>query len=371
MSEHSLYSPSQLSRIIECPASVSMSEKLPDKSSKYAIDGTKKHEIIAKILRGTLNQKKTGLNAEGREQIRFCLDFVRPLFRDSYYQKIEQKVSLSAFGLPEVYGTADLILLMGREIYVIDWKFGAGIKVYAKDNVQLKAYAAGALAYDNNCISVITCIVQPALDHIDTDSYTQKKLRNWVEKDLAKSIRAAKEVNPKFNAGENQCRWCKANTICKARLNQAQETAQEIFKVYKENKKDEKDKYANKIELAELLRKGKELKNILADIEKYAYEELIQNKEFPFFHLVQGRATRTWENEKNTIAWLEKNTDIDSFYNSKILTPAQVEKLNLKLKKNKEFQELYKKESGKLRLTQLKEGEIPNNPAVEVFKDFK
>ena len=45
---------------------------------------------------------------------------------------------------PEGFGTADCILTQGNTLYVIDFKYGKGVPVSAKENPQMMLYALGA-----------------------------------------------------------------------------------------------------------------------------------------------------------------------------------------------------------------------------------
>ena len=44
-SEHSTFSPSGTDRWVACPASIQLSEGIPDETSKYAIEGTLAHKV--------------------------------------------------------------------------------------------------------------------------------------------------------------------------------------------------------------------------------------------------------------------------------------------------------------------------------------
>jgi hypothetical protein len=74
-------------------------------------------------------------------------------------------------GIPNAFGTADIIARCGGEIFVLDWKFGRGI-VPAEENKQLMFYACGALNTARDFFGGMTVvgdtpvtmvIIQPAL----------------------------------------------------------------------------------------------------------------------------------------------------------------------------------------------------------------
>ena len=366
---HSPYSPSQLQRISLCPASVKASEDAPEEvESEYAVMGTLKHKMIALLIAGesveTEDVKTIG--NEGTEQIQYCLDYAEPFINTAHEVRIEVKGSLGYLGLPEVSGTADLVLICDGVLHVIDWKFGAGIQVYAKDNMQLQAYALIALQDVPNIAKIITHIVQPALDHIDKAEYTPDALGEWFYAWCMPTVEDAQTAKPHFAPGIEQCRWCKAKTVCRARLFFGQKAAVKVFEGYKQKNIDN----ATKQELSELLLQAKTLKVYIADIEKYAYVELYAGRGFPAFKLVQGRSSRKWKDENEAALWLSAHTDIKETVVSKTISPAQAEKQNTKLKKNKEFNALYNKFAGKAVLTLAKDKRKEVLPAVAAFKDF-
>ena len=57
----------------------------------------------------------------------------------------EDKVGLTHFDLPDVWGTKDYSIESKRILHVVDWKFGKGIPVYAEQNDQGNAYALGTV----------------------------------------------------------------------------------------------------------------------------------------------------------------------------------------------------------------------------------
>jgi len=152
---HAVASPSQLHRIIACPASLKESLHAPiPKQSIYAKIGTLKHELTAHLAEGhTPWKEKDGyeFTVEDYQDIDVCLEFADEL-RDQvkydgkkYYEYWEKLVTLDDLGMPMIYGTSDLIIGNSKQLHVVDWKFGKGIQVFADENPQLMAYALGAI----------------------------------------------------------------------------------------------------------------------------------------------------------------------------------------------------------------------------------
>ena len=143
-------------RVIACPGSVALCAKMPSKpSSSYADEGTLLHDIIAQVLNKDV-QPETFLGCE-YENITLtqdlldtklipaleALDAIDPT--KTMEIAVETRVSFGEDILPGVFGSTDLLGRIGNRAYVIDWKFGDGVAVYAEENPQLMFYAAAAM----------------------------------------------------------------------------------------------------------------------------------------------------------------------------------------------------------------------------------
>ena len=225
MAEHSSYSPSRLSRIIKCPGSVELINNLMDTKtireeapSSYAAHGTMLHSVIEDYYcfnPGDHNEKALdGLEINDKALIRDASDYLDLLFKSKGHNNCmvgsELSVNLTDWGLADVWGTLDFKIYdpFKRHVDIIDWKFGSGVTVYAKENPQMMAYAAGAVKWPTTVQSITLHVVQPALDHYNTWNLSINDLFDWVHGTLAIAINKCEtpgEYN--FNPGLSQCRW--------------------------------------------------------------------------------------------------------------------------------------------------------------------
>ena len=378
--EHSNYSPSRLSRIIKCPGSVGLIDALmisktisKEVSSSYADHGTMLHGITEK----SYSDKSVLNNLETNDKflVTECLDYLKMLCKSkghmSYLVMSESRVGLDEWGIPDVWGTLDYRVLdpIKRHVDIIDWKFGAGVPVYAKRNNQLLAYAAGAVGWPTTIQTITLHVVQPAIENFSTWDLTTTELYNWVHGTLALAINKCSDDSTEFNPGIDQCRWCEAKNHCRTRFAYAQEGAVEIF-----NAQAKLATCPTIEELTALIKKAPLVEKAIKDIRLYIQNEILKGVEFPGLKLVQGRSNRAWINEKETIAWLSKFTDIEEFYTSKIRSPSQMEKEVKTLKKNDNFKSLFNNPPGKTTLV-LEADKRPaiqtTLKAVDVFKDYQ
>lgn len=379
--DHSNYSPSRLKRIIECPGSVSLIESLEisktistGKQSSYAAHGTHLHKVFERYYAGVASGYEQ-LDKDDQYLIRECVDYIEILLASkghkNYMVKSEVQVDLKDWGIPDVWGTSDYQVIdpMKRHIDVIDWKFGSGVPVYAQENPQLLAYAAGAIGWPTTLQTVSLHIFQPAIENTSIWEISVDELYDWVHGTLAIAINKCASETEIFNPGVEQCRWCEAQNHCKARLDQAQEWAIKIFE-------------ANKVlaacpapeELSELVKMFPLVEKAYKSILFYMQTEMLKGSQFPGVKLVQGRSNRKWIDEAKAVEWLSKNTQIDDLFVSKLRSPSQLEKELKALKQNDDFKKLYEQPPGKVTLVDESDSRPAiktEQTAIDVFADYQ
>jgi translation initiation factor IF-1 len=350
MEKHSNYSPSRLSRIIACPGSVDLIESLLSTEtikftspSTDAAHGTMLHEVIDNyysIDTGKRNESALrDLDLDDKALIEDATDYLEAIIKskghDGMLMKAENFINLESWGLPDIWGTFDFSIIdpFKRHVDIIDWKFGAGITVYAEENPQLLAYAAGIVKYPSSIQNITLHVVQPALDHYDTWSLSANELYDWVHGTLAIAIGKCHGSGvDKFVPGKSQCRWCEAKNHCSARITFAQETAIKLF-----NAKEKLATCPTIEDLVELVEMAPLVEDAIKSIRVYLQRELENGHKVPGLKLVRGKANRVWVNENDVITWLAKNTSIEELFTSKLRSPSQLEKEDRSLKKSEGF----------------------------------
>ena len=220
--KHARCSASAAYRWINCPGSVALSDQCPDPgSSSYADEGTVAHSLAELKLRHVLHeitdaqykkclakiQQDDYYNGEMDEATDFYVETVLEEFAaagEGAELMIEQRLDLSQW-IPEGFGTSDAVIIGGSMIQVIDLKYGKGIKVEAKNNPQFRLYGLGAVSlfgdlYDFDTVK--TTVVQPRLDHVDSEVIILKELLLWGEEEVAPRAIMAMEGSDYFVAGE-------------------------------------------------------------------------------------------------------------------------------------------------------------------------
>lgn len=166
MKAHSKLGASSYKRWRNCPASVRLSVGMPNTSSPEAQEGTYAHTLGERILNGEIRDL-SDFEDEMIEAVMIYVKYVESAAVGADYYRLEERFELTAVH-PDLFGTADAVILKDGILYVIDYKHGKGIPVEVEGNEQLQYYALGALLKTKKpCKSVKMVIVQPRCFHQD------------------------------------------------------------------------------------------------------------------------------------------------------------------------------------------------------------
>jgi Protein of unknown function (DUF2800) len=239
---HSPFGGSVATRVLRCPASVRLVEKVPAhlrKSSAYADRGTALHAATALLIENECSL--AGIAGKKIDSYVITLDDVENALRPvlTYVETVLDHPGAEYFlerrvffpTIPGAFGTCDLIVRIGSAIHVIDFKFGSGVRVLAlycdgdEDviNGQLLFYAAAArhsLPEFFACVdNIILTILQPVSIDPDADMVSSVEIIPAELDEFIAIYRAACEEalspTPRLERGA-WCRFCAARPICPA-----------------------------------------------------------------------------------------------------------------------------------------------------------
>ena len=314
MTKHSQYGASGAHRWCACYGSVKLCENIPSRSSVYASEGTKAHELAEMVLLGKPIPQDTDL--EMYKHVMVYYDYIKLL---GGVLEVEKRFHLN-FIDPRMFGTCDAVVINDRKIEIIDLKYGAGVMVSPENNMQLEYYALGALYnealddIDYGFEEIKLTIVQPRCDDpIKSWVVTYKELHDFVIK-MKEAIRLSELPNPPFAMGDH-CRWCPAVISCPRVKEMHNTVAVSVFE-----KMDIVDKH-------EFVRKVIEKKGIINKIidecEEYALEYINSGGTINGLVLKEGRKSRTWKEGSEASLIKIFGEDI---YEREIKSPAKLEK---------------------------------------------
>lgn len=240
---------------------------------------------------------------------------------------VEQRVKINDV----VFGTADAVVWQPKtkHLHIIDLKYGAGVAVEVKDNLQLKIYAlATLLTFGYPATKVTATIVQPRCPHTDGpirsvvyDALDLLDFHADIEEAVGRVDHAAKanDILPHLTASEKGCRWCLAAPKCPLLRQKAQTLAKQVFAPGLP--------YDAKA-LAETLDFLPILEGWIKNTREFAYGEAEKGNAIPSWKLVEKRATRKWRDETAAASALSA-AGVDC-WEKKLITPAVAEKALLK-----------------------------------------
>jgi hypothetical protein len=305
MAEHAKLSASSSHRWLACPPSVNLCEQYPDTGSQYAAEGSSAHQLAEYKLRCALGEDMSEV-ADIREHLNYyneemesrADDYAAYILEIIEHERqaghnpqifIEQRVDYSRY-VPEGFGTCDAVIVSDGTLYIVDFKYGKGVKVEAKDNSQLKIYALGALEhfgmlYDIKVVSMI--IFQPRLENVSDDTVFVESLIQWAEDVLIPTARLAESGGGEFKSGEH-CRFCKIKAECRERAKANMALAAYDFADPALLENDE---------IASILGKVDDLVSWAGDIKDFALQQALKGVVFDGFKVVEGRSNRRYTDE--------------------------------------------------------------------------
>lgn len=206
---------------------------------------------------------------------------------------IEHRVYMEP-AVPGCYGTLDLGFISQTSVYVNDFKFGAGVRVYARENPQLKLYAYGllqeALRRGYNPDEVVITIYQPRVaDEPSTWTLDTDDLLEWVEKQVAPKAAEALKGQGDFVPGDH-CRFCNAHTSCRAFYEKFEDILAIVDK-----------RTITPEELHAVLAHGSAVKSWIEKVTRETRAKMVGGARVPGFKLVRGRSERAPINEDDII----------------------------------------------------------------------
>jgi hypothetical protein len=184
---------------------------LSEPPSPDAEEGTRLHAAVA-------TGNADGLDSEQSDLVRQCTEYLAALVERTGLDHVtyEQPLTIrDSYGEEITHGTADIVATSPDHpdrCAIVDWKFGRVPVEATATNLQLAAYALGAMQL-SGASECEAHVFQPRLGrhvcHVFAASDAiQRNLRAISEACTAEAL--------VLNPGEEQCRYCMAKAICPA-----------------------------------------------------------------------------------------------------------------------------------------------------------
>ena len=328
MAHSTIVGGSTAKRVMQCPGSVALVQKMPpQESSSYADEGTLLHEVIAEIMQDGADAKKfIGREYNGivltdelyDTKLLPALLMFEDVDPDGQMElMVETRVSFGSY-LPDVFGSCDILGRIGDRAFVVDWKFGDGVAVIAEENPQLLFYAAAARRTEAakwifKGVEDIECIIIQPTRGMSRWVTTPDRLDRF-ERDLKRAVKTAQEPDAPFRAGSH-CRFCAAKPICPIMRGDVERAVVTTLQAL------------NVDELGYYLHMAKRLEEWSKDLHKLAQQMLEKDIPVTGWKLVPKRATRQWVDEELAKVALFKHLKESDVIETSLISPAKAETL--------------------------------------------
>lgn len=334
---HALLSASSSERWLNCPPSAVAAEAYPNPDTEFTREGTLAHEVAEffarhQVIDGVLGLTRApasifsdekAVTAEMQDCAKAYTDYIQEHIKsDKAVVLLEQKVDFSPW-VPDGFGTCDCIIIQDDTLTIIDYKYGVGVPVSAKDNSQMKLYALGALndfgfAYDVSKIEMH--IFQPRINNLSADSITVEELETWATKVVKPTAEKAAKGKGNYKPG-GHCKFCPHAGRCRA-----------LTKTCTEYVETHSLRVAVPVlaphEVAEVLQMEPLISLWLKRVKDQAMTTMLNGDTVPGWKIVEGKqGNRKWKDELEVAKALEAaGYSVTDITETKLLSPAAMDK---------------------------------------------
>ena len=374
---HALLSASSSHRWLNCPPSAVAAEAYANEGTEFTREGTLAHEVAEYVARTDKSVhfdldaylgEHHGCDQQMIECAEGYRDYIHEQIRtDGATVLLEQRVDFSTW-VPDGFGTADCIIVQDRTITVIDYKYGQGVAVDAKENTQMMLYALGALNLLGDLFDIETVemhIYQPRINNVSTWSASAADLLYWADKTVKRIAAEAAKGKGKYKAGA-WCRFCPHAGRCR-----------QLTKTCTEYVETHSLRVAVPVlaphEVAGVLEMEPLISLWLKRVKAQAMDTLLGGGEVPGFKVVEGKlGNRKWTDELKVAEALKAaGYGADEYTETKLLSPAAMD-TSLGMKKVAELLEtLIDRAPGAPTIVPASDKRPPLDRAAEAMKDFE
>ena len=330
MSKHSLLSPSGAHRWLNCTPSARLEQEFVDTESLAAREGTAAHALCEHKLKKALHiRSKRPRSDFDSDEMEECSDDYVDFVMEQYQAikencqdpilLIEQHLDFSCY-VPEGFGTGDCIIIADEKAHIVDFKYGQGILVEAKNNPQMMLYALGVLdLYDSlyDIKEVSMSIFQPRRENVSTWTVSVKDLKEWAENELKSKALLAYNGEGEYLLGA-WCTFCRASVRCRARAEENLKLAQMEFK---------QPPLLSDSEIEEILGILPNLTKWASEILNYATDAAVNHgKQWHGFKVAEGRSNRKYRDEEK-VAEIAIEAGYKDIYRQSLIPLTEMQRL--------------------------------------------
>jgi len=323
--KHAKFSASGSHKWTNCSASLELEATIPNKDSSFSQEGTIAHDIAYKFVTSVIsNDDLVAIQPEMIDSAKAYSSYIDNIVTHDFFHKFFEKTVFfgDMIGVSDDlgFGTADCILYdsLTKELHVIDFKYGKGVKVTAQDNTQLLLYGIGAYKelMKNEIVKLHLHIVQPRINHYESTVLDITQLKDyWIPFFTNKVALTQNAIS--FSPSLSVCKFCKAKPLCPA-LKGKVDNLQNFMKNSKAIN------LVNEKEINEILSNSELIIAYLSSVKDYVYSKAQDSGSFAGWTLSKSKTVR--KIREDLIPDLEKEIGID-LYKKTPLGVIEIEKI--------------------------------------------
>ena len=321
---------STVTRLLACPGSATLIKQVPKApGSSFAAEGSMLHDAIESLMLSGPEPdpcEMIGFEAHGHT---LDFDHAGALMQALHdWNTLADAFEIDDFdcevyadwtpAVPGAGGSIDVIGTGPTHNMVLDWKFGRGIKVVAKNNKQGRFYAAGAMLDPqfrdmfNPDLPTVIAIVQPRVEDGTSFEVVQpQELRAFIDT-VAAGVKRSTQPDAPLETGKH-CRFCPAVATCPKKLGQVESLPA-----------------IDSVELGRLLGLADEVETWVKSVRTTAKAEADRGHIPAGYKLVKSRTNRKWDDEKDAEKALRGagyRLKVAQICERRLKSPPQVEKI--------------------------------------------
>jgi hypothetical protein len=350
-SGHAIFGFSTLPRLFRCPGSVQAlltADLPPVKDEEYTSEGVKAHELAAYEVNSRFFSEEFfyPVSADTREMYIACEEYA-----DYCYQQFEQhcdperttvlveeRLDVSVvLGVDHQFGTPDFVMYDETDgtLWVIEFKYGKGKRLFAVDNEQLLGQAVAAMvALGRPVHKAILVIQQPRMPDDPRQRWEVDGDYLWAFLEMYKQkVAAAMEPGAMLYPGKTQCQFCPLSGMCGAQMQAAIAATNNVdfTDVPLAQQVMTPEQISQALELIEYVDQWKQA------VRKKAMASIAHNVKIPGWMIGETSAHRKFVDEEQVAAYARWEFDLseDDLWKKELVSPAQMEKMLRKPEKEK------------------------------------
>lgn len=369
MTAHAKLSPSKRHRWGACPGSVREEAAYPEQpSGPAAVDGTHSHTLLEHCIKAGVNDPtpmvgvkmkdddgEFVIDAGRAERVKVAIDYIKQRQAEALgMAKVipEQRVDPQwLVSRDDLDGTVDVQIHdpLNEVLEIVDYKDGMN-DAWDSAILQMEQYAVGVLAglkiakpnpYPFQTVRMT--VIQPKLvlkggKAIRSVDYPVDKVLNEVARTIVIEAAATDRPDAPLVPGEKQCKYCAHKGACAAMASKALEVVDRVDLSVSAAEKDP-TKMTDE-QLVQIMEAAPLMRQLLEGVEKEAQRRLEAGAQMTGLKLVSGKSTRSWKLNEEEMAdkLIKLGVPKSSVYETKLVSPAKVEKLVWKKRDGTEVQ---------------------------------